>query len=263
MNTHPELDFEVRQRVACLTLNRPASGNAITASLARALLDAALEISGRRDVGTVLLSGTGRMFCAGGDIHAFADAAGGLDHAIHEIVTSLHMAQSIFARMSAPLVVAVNGAAAGGGFSLAIGADFTLAAESASFRTAYTAIGLSGDAGITYTLPRLIGLRRARELLLTNRTLSASEALAWGLIDRVCPDADLAKAAQDFAGELAAGAPLASAACKNLLLDSFGASWEQQLASEAQWMTSLARTQDVQQAVVSFLEKRRPSFVGR
>jgi 2-(1,2-epoxy-1,2-dihydrophenyl)acetyl-CoA isomerase len=263
MNTHPELEFEMRGPVACLTLNRPGSGNAITASLARALLDGAVGLSARQDVGAVLLSGAGRRFCVGGDIHAFAEAEGDLDLSIQDMVTPLHAAQSIFARMSAPLVVAVQGVAAGGGFGLAIGADFAFAGESASFRAAYTAIGLSGDTGITYTLPRLVGLRRARELLLTNRRLSAQEALSWGLIDRVCPDAELAGAAEAFANQIADGAPLARGACKKLLLDSFGASWEQQLAAEAQWMTTLARTRDAQDAVRSFLDRRPPSFSGR
>lgn len=262
MKQHEALGVECRGQVAYLTLNRPTRGNAIDLGLAQALLETAIELEGRDDIRAVVLSGAGRMFCVGGDIESFASAGRDLPSAIREIITYVHTAAGIFSRMRAPLIAAVNGTAAGGGLSLAIGADFTLAAESAVFKSAYTAIGLSGDIGATYTMPRLIGLRRARELMLTNRALKAPEALEWGLIDAVCRDEDLLDEASRLAEKLAAGAPLAFRACKSLLHDSFNATLEEQLASEAKWMVELAGSQDAQQAIAAFLAKQAPVFRG-
>jgi 2-(1,2-epoxy-1,2-dihydrophenyl)acetyl-CoA isomerase len=264
MPAEPELKFWVADGIAFIRLNRPTCGNSVNQAVARALLDAALECAARRDIRAVLLDGAGKNFCFGGDVKLFAEAGDRLDALIDEIVTPLHAALAFFARMSAPIVATVRGVAAGGGLGLALFADITLAGHSASFKTAYTALGLSGDAAVTYMLPRLIGVRRARELLLTNRTLSASEALAWGLIDRVCDDSALTDEAFAMARKLADGSPLAHGACKNLLLlDSGNASLEEQLAAEARWMVVLSRTNDAQQAVRSFADKRSPASHGR
>ena len=158
------------------------------------------------------------MFCAGGDIGAFAGAGDGVPALLKQITAQLHVAVSRFARMSAPLVAAVNGPAAGAGFALACAADLALASDAAKFSMAYTKIGLVPDGSSTWFLPRLVGARRSLELMLTNRTLSAEEALAWGLVNRVVPAAALLGEAEALARELASGATAAFGAVKRLLL---------------------------------------------
>ena len=257
------LAFTIARGVAHIRLQRPECGNAIDAGVAHALLAAVLECARREDVRAVLLDSAGGSFCVGGDINKFAAGGAGLATTIEEIVTPLHAAIGVMTRMSAPVVAAVQGVAAGGGLGLALAADIALAGRSASFKTAYTAIGLSGDVGVTYMLPRLLGVRRARELFLTNRRVGAEEALALGMVDRVCEDAALSEEAWALARRLSDGPPLAHGAVKNLILDSGAASLEQQLAAEARWMVALARSADSQGAVRSFLEKQPPTFSGR
>src|SRR5215470_7589722 len=169
----------------------------------------------------VVLTGAGRFFCAGGDLKSFA-AAATRGPFIKGVADDLHRAISTFARMDAVLITAVNGVAAGAGFSLAITGDLVLAAESASFTMAYTKAGLSPDGSSSYYLPRLIGIRRTQELMLTNRRLSAREASQWGLITEVVPDDDLVARTDALATEMAAGAKDSGSAVKRLLLTTFG-----------------------------------------
>lgn len=257
------LTFRIEEGVAHLRLNRPESGNAINAPMARALLEAALHCAGDAGVRAVVLDGAGPNFCFGGDIQSFQAAGEHLDVEIAQIITPLNAALGVLARMPAPVIALVRGMAAGGGLGLALSADLTLAARTAAFRSAYTAIGFSGDAGTTSLLPRYVGLRRARELMLTNRRIGAEEALAIGMIDQVYDDGELEDHGWLLARQIAAGAPLAHGAVKSLLSDSHAASFEQQLAAEARSMISLARSSDAQGAVAAFVEKRKPVFQGR
>ena len=174
----------------------------------------------------------------------------------------LHMAISRFVRMDAPLVVAVNGAAGGGGMSFVLAADLVLAAESAKFTMAYTKAGLSPDGGSTYFLPRIVGVRRALELALTNRVLTAREAQEWGLVTRVVPDAALGADAAALAVQLAAGATRAYGAAKRLLHHSFAESLETQMELEAQAIAERARGADAREGMAAFIAKRAPRFEG-
>ena len=151
----------------------------------------------------VTITGAGRFFCAGGDLKAMA-AAPDAGAFVKGIADDLHRALSTFARMDAVVITAVNGTAAGAGFSLAVTGDLVLAAESAKFTMAYTKAGLSPDGSASYYLPRLIGIRRTQQLMLTNRTLTAAEALDWGLLTEVVPDAELAARTEALATEMAA-----------------------------------------------------------
>ena len=174
----------------------------------------------------------------------------------------LHMAISRFVRMDAPLVVAVNGAAGGGGMSFVLAADLVLAAESAKFTMAYTRAGLSPDGGSTFFLPRIVGVRRALELALTNRVLTAREAQEWGLVTRVVPDAALAAEAQTLAAQLAAGATGAFGAAKRLLHHSSSESLETQMELEAQAIAERSRGADAREGIAAFIAKRAPRFGG-
>ena len=179
------------------------------------------------------------------------------------MTVGLHAAVSRFVRMEAPLIAAVNGVAAGGGLGLVCCADLAVAAESARFASAYTRSGLSPDTSTTYFLPRLVGRRRAQELILTNRTLSAAEALEWGLVTRVVPDAELPKVATELAQRLAQGATRAYGASKRLLLRSDAGGLESQMEEEAREIADAARSEDIAEGIRAFLEKRPPTYRGR
>jgi 2-(1,2-epoxy-1,2-dihydrophenyl)acetyl-CoA isomerase len=161
------------------------------------------------------------------------------------------------------VIAAVNGTAAGGGFSLMLGCDLVLAAASATFTMAYTRAGLSPDGSSTFYLARLVGLRRAYEMALTNRVLSAAEALEWGLVTRVVPDAELAKEADALAAQLATGPTVAFGVTKRLLLDGSAESLETQMERESRGIASMLGHRDGQEGVQAFLGKRKPSFSGR
>lgn len=248
--------------VLTLTLNRPAAGNAIDLELARALMLAANEADEDAAVRCVVLTGAGKLFCAGGDIAAFAAAGEKTPALIKELTAYLHAAIARFARMEKPLITAVNGAAAGAGFSLAILGDVALASAAASFTLAYSGIGLSPDGGATWLLPRLVGLRRAQELALTGQRLSAAEAAALGLITRTVESSELAGETARLAAQLAAGPTQAFGRTRNLLLSSFGTSLETQMENEARAIAACAGGAEAREGLAAFLAKRPANFVA-
>ena len=238
-----------------ITLNRPNAANGLDDVLCAELADAAARCS---EAKVVLLTGSGRFFCAGGDLRAMAASPLGPGAFVKGIADDLHTAMQIFARMDAVLITAVNGTAAGAGFSLAVSGDLVLADESASFTMAYTRAGLSPDGGSSYLLPRLVGLRRAQELILTNRTLSAAEALDWGLVTEVA--ADLPARADQLAAEIVAGSGTANGAVKRLLRETYRNDYAEQLALEAALIAANADAADGQEGIDAFLNKRSPQF---
>lgn len=232
--------FESDNSIARITLNRPDAANGMDMVMGRELMDVALRCDQDENIRVVVLTGVGNFFSAGGDLRAFADYGDTISERIHELTIYLHAAISRFARMRVPVIVAVNGVAAGAGFSLAMAGDFVLASESAKFTMAYTAAGLSPDGGASYFLPRLIGLRRAQELMISNRRLSAEEALDWGLITRICANDGLMAEVQDLALQLATSATQAIGTVKKLLAVSFDNGLEAQMALEGQAIAHLA-----------------------
>ena len=255
--------FERLGAVARITLNRPDAANALDETVARELMQAAIRISEDRSIRAVILTGAGRMFCAGGDLKAFARQEARLPAHLKELAGVLHLAISRFARMEAPVIAAVNGAAGGAGLSLCLFADLVIAAESAKFTLAYTRAGLSPDGGSTFFLPRIVGVRRALELALTNRTLSAAEARDWGIVTRVVPDAELRTAVDALARELAAGPTLAIGGAKRLFHQSTWESLETQMELEAQAIAASGHTEDFREGVTAFANKQTPTFKGR
>jgi 2-(1,2-epoxy-1,2-dihydrophenyl)acetyl-CoA isomerase len=256
------LEVDVRDGVAWLTLNRPQAGNAIDIPIAKELLAAAERCERDSAVRAVVITGAGKMFCAGGDLRSFAGAGDRIADVLAELTQVLHAAVARLARMRAPVIAAVNGAAAGAGMSLACAADLVIAAESAHFTMAYTAAGLTPDGSSTYFLPRLVGPMRARELMLTNRRLTAAEALAWGMVTRVVPDNALLEATHALARSLADGPTLAYGATKLLVLASALESLEAQLDLEAREIVTISATRDSREGIAAFLAKRRPTFRG-
>jgi 2-(1,2-epoxy-1,2-dihydrophenyl)acetyl-CoA isomerase len=248
--------------LARLTLHRPDAANAIDLATAEALEDAASALRDDHTVRAVLLTGAGARFCAGGDVRSFAEAGDDLDRALAQILRPLHTAVDALAQLDAPVVAAVQGSAAGAGLSLVAGADVVLAAASTKFVMAYTGIGLVPDGGSTWYLPRVVGLRRALDLALTNRALSAEEACEWGLVSRVVPDDDLEAEALALARSLAAGPTRALGSAKRLLRDSLSRDLEAQLAHESELMVIAGESDDGREGVAAFTEKRPPTFRG-
>jgi len=245
--------------IARITLNRADAANAMNDTMTRELADAARRCDhGATKV--VVLTGAGRFFSAGGDLRAIASSSSTAGHYVKTIADDLHRAISTFARMDAVLITAVNGVAAGAGFSLAVTGDLVLAAESATFTMAYTAAGLSPDGSSSYYLPRLIGVRRTQELMLTNRRLSAGEALRWGLLTEVVEDAELAARVDAVAQQIASGARQSASAVKKLVLMSFTSGLEEQMEWEGRLIAECADSADGNEGIDAFLQKRRPEF---
>lgn len=247
--------------VAGIILNRPAVGNALDIPMARSLMEAVIRVEEDDGVRCVLLTGEGRLFCAGGDVAAFSAAGDGLPGFLKEITAYVHAAVARLARMNKPLVVAVNGPAAGAGFGLAILGDIVLADPAAHFTVAYTGIGMSPDGGTTWFLPRLVGMRRAQDLCLRNRRVSALEAAEIGLITHVTQPGGLAGEAAALAQALARGAVTAMGATRRLLLESGDNSLEAQLDAESRSISGQARTSDGKEGIAAFLGKRKPDFM--
>jgi 2-(1,2-epoxy-1,2-dihydrophenyl)acetyl-CoA isomerase len=252
--------YEVKDNVARITFNRPDAANALNAEMGHELMLAAIRAGEDPAVRAVILTGAGKMFCGGGDLKHFAKQGDGLPAHLKQLAGELHLAISRLARMEAPVIAAVNGSAGGAGFSLALFADVVIAAESAKFTLAYTRAGLSPDGGSTYFLPRIVGVRRALEMALTNRVLSAGEALDWGIVTKVVPDARLQVEAQALACQLAAGATHALGAAKRLILHSFSESLETQMELEALAIADQARSAHSREGIAAFIAKRAPKF---
>ncbi len=253
------IEVAVENRIARLALNRPEVANGLNLEMATELARAAKWVASSADVKVVVLTARGRFFCAGGDVKAMHDASDpGIT--VKAIADQLHAALADFATMDAPLICAVNGTAAGAGFSMAVAGDLVLASQSAKFNMAYSNIGLSPDGSASYYLPRLIGLRKTQELMFTNRMLTADEALDWGLLNKVVADDALLAEANALAERFANGAKGSNAAIKRLLSASDKNSLSAQLEFESETISVRANSPDGKEGVAAFIEKREPKF---
>ena len=258
--------LDVADGLAWITLNRPKAYNALNKDLAGRLLDAVIRCDEDDAVRAVVITGNGASFCSGGDIRQMNDAAaqdGSAAPFLKTLTVSLHEAIATIAHMAKRVVMAVNGAAAGAGFSLALAGDLVVSADSARFTVAYTAIGLAPDGSSTFTLPRLVGPKRAFELMCTNRALSAEEAEALGLVNQVFPHAEFATRARQFAADLARGPTAALGYAKRLVTLSAQSSLEAQMERERRAIAACGRTADFHEGTEAFFAKRRPTFQGR
>ena len=255
--------LEVRDHVGWLTLARPENANTFDTQFVKDLCEAAVECATNDDVRAVVITGEGRFFSAGGDVKTMVESGDALPKMVLELTGPLHSAVARFAQMDAPVIAAVNGPAAGGGICLVAMCDMAIAARSAKFTVAFPGIGFSIDTGGSYFLPKVLGPRRALELMLTNRTIDAEEALAWGLVNRVVDDADLLREVGALAAKLAAGPSKAFGAIKRLVHTSFLEGMETHMEREAQVLSALTKGDDAREGVRAFVEKRKPRFTGK
>lgn len=245
--------------IADLRLDNPAAGNSIDPPFARAIRAHAESLHGREDVRVVRLSAAGKAFCVGGDLGFFA-GADDRRAALHGLATDLHAGMVALAELDAPVVARVHGVAAGAGMSLVCAADIAIGSPAASFTVAYTGVGLSPDGGSSWLLPRLVGLRRAADLMLTNRRVKAQEALAIGLLTEVVAEDELDTRVDELVARLAAGPTTSYGAVKRLLRESATTGFEAQLRAEADSIAALAASPTGIEGVAAFLEKRPPAF---
>lgn len=250
--------------IAHLRLNRPEASNGLNMELLKALHEALMQIHGDSRVRVVLLTGAGKHFCAGGDVHVFASKGEALPDYIRMATSYLQIVAALLMRLNAPVVAAVHGfAAGGGGMGLVCSSDMVIAGESAKFMAGATRVGMVPDAGVSVTLTQLVGLRKAMEILLLNPALSAAEALECGLITRVVADDRLAEESLALARQLAAGAPAALAATKRLLWNGLGLGPEAAMPEENRTQAQLSGMADAREGLAAVIERRDPKFTGR
>jgi 2-(1,2-epoxy-1,2-dihydrophenyl)acetyl-CoA isomerase len=256
----PAIRLERDGNLGIITLARPETSNSVNRAFAQSFRAVVTECNFDRSIGAVLIRAEGGLFCAGGDIEVYAEAGQQLHYLLRDLTADFHGGLIRLAHMRKPVVTAVQGATAGAGFGLALSGDIVLAARSASFALNYPAMGLSPDAGTTWILPRLVGVRKAQEMALLNPRLSAEEALSLGLITRVVEDDDLAATAMEIARTLAAGPTKALGSARALIIEGLGRSYDEQLAAEARAMVETARDAEGQEGVAAVYGHRRPAF---
>lgn len=262
MSDAPPVLFDLTDGIARVTLNRPEVGNAIDLPLARMLVDISIRCQTDAAIRCVVLTGAGRLFCAGGDVGAFRSAADDIDALLSELAGTLHIAVARFARMEKPLLTLVNGPAAGAGLSLAIAGDVVLSARSAHYTATYGAIGLTPDGGMSWLLPRLVGLRKAQEIILTNRRIKADEAEAIGLVTRTVDDDALTAEGEAMASQLSAAAIGAIGAARGLLRQGFETSLETQMEREAESIARAGVRPEGREGLAAYFAKRPADFKG-
>jgi 2-(1,2-epoxy-1,2-dihydrophenyl)acetyl-CoA isomerase len=258
------IKLEKRGSVGLIILNRPESLNALTLEVGNEFKAAVIEA---RDSGAraIILTGAGRAFCAGGDLREMqkiAEREGRVDAFFDEPLRVLNECLVLIRETPIPFIAAVNGAASGGGCNLALSCDLVIAGESARFNQAFIKVGLSPDCGGTFILPRLVGWRRATELLMTGDVVSAQQALEMGMINAVVADAELMPQVMKMAEKLASAPTAAIGRIKELLEASANNDYAAQLELERKAQLQSGQTSDFREGVAAFIQKRPPKFVG-
>lgn len=270
MTTPPDLNtlrIEIDDRIATLTLDRPDAFNAMSPELIGELGVAMAWLADQGEFRALIVTGAGKAFCAGGDVTWFRKGIEDPDHDISADVRrgaeALHGAIIDLRRIEQPVIAAVNGPAAGAGFSLALACDFRISAESAFFAPAYGRIGASPDGGMTYFLPRVVGPSRALELLLDDPNLKAPDALAMGLVSEVVPDDQVMDRSRERAAELASLAPHYVKMAKSLVGTSIDHTLAEHLQLERHGIADGLGTEDARLGVTAFFSGEKPEFQGR
>lgn len=246
--------------VGWVTLNRPDAMNALDLPMLEKLREALIEAREDSRARVVLLTGEGKAFCAGGDVRYMASLGADVEKGLRDMVGLLNLSVLELCGMPKPHVAVLNGAAAGAGLSLALACDYRIMSERASVAVAYPACGLTPDGGLTWFLPRVVGIARAQEMILLNPRLSSESALAWGLVHRVLPEQELPTAAAQFAGQLAQAATHAVAETRRLFIGGFGRSLAEQLDREVQSVAAAAASSEGKLGLRALSAGLRPVF---
>lgn len=260
--SQPPLLVERQDGIGKIVLNRPDSGNGIDLPMVRALFAAVCDLDNDASVRCILLTGAGRFFCVGGDVSMFASVGDNVPAYLDELAGVFHMGLARLAAASKPVITAINGPAAGAGLSLAISGDLVIASRTAHFTAAYGSIGLTPDGGMTWLLPRLVGLRCAQDMILTDRRIHADEALALGLVTRLADAESLAAEADKTAKALARRPMRALGAARRLLQTSFTSDYVAQLEREQRAIVAAGSAAESREGIAAFLAKRLPDFEG-
>jgi len=259
-----EVLLDITDGVATVTLNRPEAMNAMDTATKKALLTALLQVADDSAVRAVVLTGAGRAFCVGQDLREHVSLLSTGDESLWSTVPEYYNPiVELLSTMNKPVIAAINGIAAGAGASFAFAADLRVIVDTGGFNLAFAGIALSCDSGASWTLPRLIGTARAKELLMFPRTVPASEALELGMVNRVVSEAELAPVVGELARTLAAGPTLAYGSIRRSVAFSAGHPLSESLAQEADQMALTGGSQDHAAAVAAFLAKEKPTFEGR
>jgi 2-(1,2-epoxy-1,2-dihydrophenyl)acetyl-CoA isomerase len=243
-----------------VTLNRPEAYNALNLDM-MTLLAEVLSRGARDDaIKGVLITGSGKAFCSGGDLKWISQQKEDAGSVLHSLAPQFHLSILEIRRMEKPVIAAINGIAAGGGLSLALACDFRVMGESATLRQAYTSSGLSIDGGGSFALPRLVGLARAMEIMAFDEPITAARALEWGLVTKVVPNDEVLSESVAMLDHLARTSLHSFAWSKKLMMDSFHNTLETQLELERQGISDCGAHPDGQEGIKAFVEKRKPSF---
>jgi len=260
MRSLTTMEYRVRDGVAHVRFTRPDEVNSVSSAFAADLRNVVLEIEFAADVRAVSVTAEGKVFCAGGDLKAFSQAGDALPAMAAVLLADLNTALLRMNTIPKPFIAGVRGAAGGGGLALVGAFDLVVVGESAKFTMAYTKAGLTPDASSSHFLARHVGLRRSLELALTNRVLTAAEALDWGLVNRVVPDDQVDVAAAELAQSMADGPHSAMGMAKRVMYQGCEYSLAQSLELEEQSMTQAMKTADAQEGIAAFFEHRPPVF---
>jgi len=262
----PEVLYSVKAHVATITLNRPERMNTISRAMLAELCEALLKAENDRNVRVVILTGTGRAFCAGLDLTEVVKSSGGgiADGAAQAVTLNLRdTPPTILFNMDKPTICALNGSAVGYGMDTALGCDIRIMAESAKLAAAFTKRGIVPESGGTWFLPRLLGWSKAAELIFTGRTLNAAACKEMGLVSEVVPDDKLLARAEAVAEEIAANAPLAVQASKRMMRMGLGESFNDHVHHVFLQLLPLFKSKDAAEGMRAFMEKRPSKFEGR
>ncbi|MEJ2164797.1 MAG: enoyl-CoA hydratase-related protein [Desulfobacterales bacterium] len=254
------IEVTVERPIVRLALNRPAAYNAFNYEMVSLLGEHLTALAGDESVGAVVITGRGKAFCAGGDLKWALENSTRPAAAFHRLAARFHLAVLEIRRMGKPVIAAINGVAAGGGFSLALACDFRVMEKSAVLKQAYTSSGLCIDGGGSFTLPRLVGYARALEIAAFDEPISSERALAWGLATSVVEDGQALNQATKTAQQLAQKSLNSFAWCKKLITDSFNTSFETQIERERAALEACADHADGLEGLRAFSEKRKPNF---